>query len=105
MVSHIQDGPELGLSYINLDKESLHLKVFSNSALANNRDNTSQLGLIILVTNNFSRCNILNYISRKSKRVKSSVHGGELHEFAGDFDSVYTIKYDFESIFGKLIPL
>lgn len=79
MVRYIQEYPDLGLSYTKLDLESLRLKAFSNSAFANNYDNTWHLGFIFLLTDKFSQCNILNYSFGKSKQMTRSVLGGELH--------------------------
>lgn len=48
VICHIQRVPDLGFKFIKLNKTSLKLKFYSDSAFANNEDNTSQVSFLIL---------------------------------------------------------
>ena len=91
VVVHIRKTPSQKLTYVKLDKDSLRIKVYADSSFANNKDNSSQIGYIILLVDKFNTCNILNYSSRKSRRVTRSVFGGELYAFADAFDRAYIL--------------
>ncbi len=75
----IKSMPTRGLVYRKLDKESVHLRVYSDSSFANNRDGTSQLGFIILLCDYANACNVVHYRSYKSQRVVRSVLGADLY--------------------------
>lgn len=96
---------DTGLRMKKLDKSSLHIKVFSDSSFANNRDLSSQLGYIILLCDKFKNCNILHFSSHKSRRVVRSVLGAETYAFADAFDYAHALKHDLESILDQKIPL
>lgn len=104
-VKQLQETPKLGLKMQKLDIDSLHLKVFSDSSFANNKDLSSQLGYIVLLCDKHSRCNILHFSSHKSRRVVRSVLGAEMYSFADAFDFAFTAKTDLENILKKDIPL
>lgn len=105
VVKHVKEHPTLPLKYQRLDKDSLKLKVYSDSSFANNDDHSSQLGYIVLLVDKTNKCNILHLSSHKSRRVTQSVLGGEVYAFADAFDIAYIMKHDLESITGKCIPL
>lgn len=52
--------------------------MFLDASFETDDDLTSQLGFVILLTNNFDSANILHYSSVKSKRVTRSVLAAEL---------------------------
>lgn len=94
-----------GLNFSALNASSLHLRVYDDASFASNNDLCLQLGFIILFCNNTNKCNVLNYASRKSKRVVRSIIGGNLYVFNGAFDASLTIATALSRVFSKTIPL
>ncbi len=101
-VRHLKDTADLGLHMQPLDKNSLHLRVFSDSYFANNPDLSLQLGYIVLLWDKHGNCNLLHYTSHKSRR---SVLGSEVYAFDDAFEYASTMKHNLEAILGKHIPL
>ena len=104
-VKFLKNTSNQGLRMQKLDRESLHLRVYSDASFANNADLTSQLGYIILLADKYGKCNVLHYASYKSRRVTRSVLGAEVYAFADAFDFAYVIKHDLEEILGQRVPL
>lgn len=94
-----------GILQHKLSLDSLQLIVYSDAAFSTNKDHTSQLGYIIMLTDDSHKCNIIHYSSAKSRRVARSVLGSEIYAFADGFDHAYAFKYDLEAMTGKHIPL
>jgi hypothetical protein len=67
------DNPSRGLRFIQLDKDSLKLIVFTDSSFANNQDLSSQIGFVITLVDKDNRANIIHWSSIKCKRVTQSV--------------------------------
>lgn len=88
--------PNRGLIMKKLDLDTLHLRVYSDSASANNTDLSSQLAFIVLLCDKHNNCNVINFSSHKSRRIVRSVLGGEVYAFEDSFDASYTIKRDLE---------
>lgn len=105
MVWPIQQNPSQPLMYVRLDKDSLQINVYAHSSFANNENNSSQVGYIILITDKTKRCNILHYLSHKSRQVTRSVLGGALYVYADALDMSYVIEKDLEAIFRQQIPM
>lgn len=105
LIKRAKGGRDLVLSYPPLDGVTLHLRVYSDSSFANNADQSSQLGYIVLLCDDSGRAHVLSFTSRKSLRVVRSVLAGEVYAFAEAFDEAFIIRYDLERIYGKHIPL
>lgn len=104
-VRNLQNERSRGLFMRKLDLNTVHVKVFSDAAFANNTDLSSQLGFICLLCDQNDNCNIINFSSHKSRRIVRSVLGGEVYAFADAFDSAYTLKMDLENILERKISL
>ncbi|KDN61365.1 putative conserved hypothetical protein [Colletotrichum sublineola] len=83
-----------GLHFIPLDLASAKLFVFVDGSFANNHDFTSQLGVVIVLANEFS--------STKSKRVTRSVLASELYGMVAGADMAYAISTTIAVITNKL---
>ena len=94
-----------GLTYGKLDVSTLRLKMYADAAFATNDDLSSQQGYIILLTDNSGRAHVLDYSSKKSKRVVRSIMGGEVYAFADGFDRSFVIRKDLEKMLNIKIPL
>lgn len=88
-----------------MDKDPLQLKANAHFSYANNEDNTSQLGSIILLTDKTSNRNVLHFSSHISRRVTRSVLGAEVHAFTDAFDARYITKHDIQTICKQDISL
>lgn len=104
-VKYLQASKERGLNYKKLDKESLYLKIYSDSSFANAKDMKSQLGYIILLCDKHGKCNVIHYKSYKSRRMARSVLGAETYAFADAFDQAYMLKHDLERIMKQNVSL
>lgn len=104
-VKRLQGTSNWCLKFAPLQKDTLHLRVYTDASFAGNDDLSSQLGFIILLCDSSNRAHILEYSSRKSKRVVRSILGGEVYAFADGFDRAYILRHDLETIFQMKIPL
>ena len=78
---------------------SLHLKCYADASFASNDDLSSQLGYVILLCDAEDRCHILDYASRKCKRVVRSIMSRRVYTFAKGFDRAYAIKRTLEKVY------
>jgi len=99
------DNPSRGLRFIQLDKDSLKLIVFTDSSFANNQDLSSQIGFVITLADKNNRANIIHWSSIKCKRVTRSVLAAELYGMAHGFDIGAAIKATIEKILQISLPL
>ncbi|CDF36767.1 unnamed protein product [Chondrus crispus] len=104
-VKHLKGTHSRCLNFYPLQKDSLHMRVYTDASFAGNDDLSSQLGFIILLCDTSDRAHILEYSSRKSKRVVRSILGGDVYAFASGFDRAFILRHDLETIFGMKIPL
>lgn len=105
LVKKAQTGRDLALKYPKLDVNSLHLRVYADSSFANNHDNSTQIGYIVLLCDNTGRAHVLSFASRKCKRVVRSVMAGEVYAFSTAFDEAFVLRYDLEQLYCRHVPL
>ena len=105
VVSAARRHSHRGILQQKLDINSLKIIVYTDAAFSTNADHTSQLGYLIMLSDDSKKCNILHYSSSKSKRVARSVLGSEIYAFADGFDFAFCLKTDLEKILKKRIPL
>jgi len=98
-IKHANATKTLSLMYAPLDKD------YADASFASNDDLSSQLGYIVLLCDGHSRCHVMTYSSRKSRRVVKSIMAGEVYVFADAFDAAFIIKHDLERIYDQLLPL
>ena len=103
------DHQNRGLRFIKLDIESLQLLVFTDASFANNKDLSSQIGYLIVLSDG-QKANILHWSSIKCKRVTRSVLASELYAMAHGYDISVAIKSTLDLILqhhrsGRPIPL
>lgn len=105
IIYNVKETPKRGIRQHHLDKDTLSMKVFSDSPFANTPELKSQLGYLILLCDESGKCNILHFASYKSKRIVRSVMGGEAYAFANGFDFSFTLRHDLERMIAQNIPL
>lgn len=79
--------------------------VFTDSSFTNNADLTTQLGFIILFTDQTGRANTLHYASYNYKRMVRSVLGCETYDIEDRFGESYMMHLYLEDLFQKRIPI
>ena len=99
------DNKARGLRFVPLDLQSLKLVVFTDASFANNNDNTSQIGFVIVLADSDNNANIVHWSSIKCKRVTRSVLASELYAMAHGFDHGAVIKATIEKILQVELPL
>lgn len=104
-IKKVLDTVDVGLKYGRLDFDSLHLRVYADASFATNDDLSSQIGFIVLLCDDSNRCHVLDYSSRKSRRVVRSIMGGEVHSFMDAFDTAFITRNDLETILGVRIKI
>ena len=104
-INHIHATSELSLRHYPLNEDSLHVVAFADSSFANNLDLSSQLGVMIVLSDSSGRANLMHYNSYKSKRVVRSVLGGEMYAFADAFDAAFSIRHDLQRLLKKDVRL
>lgn len=103
-VMMVKCSPSVGLQYGELTGD-LHLKVFADASYGNNDDLSSQLGYIILLSDDMGNCHVIDYRSRKSRRVVRSVMGAEVYALLDAFDAAFTIACDMNNILNRDLPI
>lgn len=104
-IRKVKETPMKGLSYGPMKNDELHLRVYADASFSTNDDLSSQLGFITLLSDNEGQCHILDYSSKKSKRVVRSIMGGEVCAFMDAFDSVFTLAADLELIYARKLHI
>lgn len=104
-IRKIKATPTKGLSYGPLNNGSIHLRVYADASFSTNDDLSSQLGYIILLADRDGYCHVLDYSSKKSKRVVRSIMGGEVCAFMDAFDSVFALAADLEMVYGRKLEI
>ena len=79
LVCRCQNTSQVGLKFVNLDKESLRLQLFTDASFANANKRKSQLGLVVVLSDKHGRGNIIHYGSTTCKRLARSVMAADLH--------------------------
>ena len=92
------DNQTRGLRFVQLDRNSLKLLVFTDSSFANNKDHSSQIGYILVLADKDNRANIIHWSSVKCKRVTRSVLASELYAMTNGFDMGACAKATLERI-------
>lgn len=92
------DNYDRGLQFVQLNRESLKLVIFTDGSFANNSDLTSQIGYVICLTDATGKANIIHWSSVKCKRVTRSILASELYAMAHGFDAGAVIKSTVEKI-------
>ena len=105
LVCRCQNASQVGLKFVNLDKESLRLQLFTDASFANAKKLKSQLGFVIVLSDKHGRRNIIHYGSTTCKRVARSVMAAALHALVYGFDNAYATREAIYSTLGKHVDI
>jgi hypothetical protein len=72
--------------------------VFTNASFANNNNNSSQIGFVIVLADGNNNANIVYWSSIKCKRVTRFILASELYKMAHGFDHAAVIKTTIKKI-------
>ena len=90
-IKRLKDTASISLIYGRLEKKSLQLRVCMDASFEKNDDLSSQLGFIVLICDASNRAHILDYSSRKSKRVVRFILGDQIYALAEGFDRAFML--------------
>ncbi len=96
-----------GIKYIALNLEQTKLFIFINSSFTNNKDFSSQIGYLIILTNETKginkfiiKGNLIHYSFTKSKRVIKSVLVSKIYGIVRGVNIAITINTTIKMIIG-----
>lgn len=95
---------DIGLTCKPIEVESSHLRIYVNASYATNHDMSSQMGYIIMLCGDNNNCNILEFSSRKSRRVVQSIMSAELYATSHASDAATLLEADLSRASGKKTP-
>ncbi|CDF33317.1 unnamed protein product [Chondrus crispus] len=104
-IKRMKSSPELSLRFDHLDESTLQLRAYTDASFGANEDFSSQLGYIVLLCDSSNRCHILDFASKKSKRIVRCILGGEVYAFTEGFDCAFVLRHDLQKLYGRTIPL
>lgn len=81
------------------------MSIYSDASFGTNTDVSSQIGFIVLFCDKNDNFHVLDYASRKAKRVARSITGGDVHAISEAFDAAFMLRHDLEDFHGSKIPL
>lgn len=94
-----------GLKFVPLDLQSLSMAVFIETVFAINRDMSSQLGFVVVLMNKYNRANIVQYVSRKAKRMTKTVLASKLFSMVDGFYVSFTIRLALNGMLCRVVSL
>lgn len=100
-IRRVSSTPRRGLTYKPLDQKTVHLRVYADASHATNDDLSSQLGYLILLADASNACHVIDYASRKSRRVVRSIMGGETCALLDAFDAAFAVSADLKMALGR----
>jgi hypothetical protein len=101
IIRQVQRNP-VRLAYRTLDLDTARIVAYSD---ANYDPNSCQLGHVVILENVHGVAHILDYQSKKSQRIVTSVFSGEGIALAEAFDRAFILQYDLELLLGRKLPV
>ncbi len=80
------------MCFPKLDIDTLQVRGYADASFANNADNTSQLGMVIVLADGKGNACLIHYAYWKSRRVTRSVLSAEVYALSACFDYAYTFR-------------
>jgi hypothetical protein len=105
IIKYLRQTSEVSLKFAPLELSSLRMCVYTDASQANNEDLSSQVGYIIVLTDNTNRASIVHCQSHKPQSLTRSSMAGETLAFADGFDNAFLLRHELESMLGQPVPL
>lgn len=93
------------LEFPSLDLKIVEVRAYADAGFSNNRDLSSQLGFTIYLTDHTNTGAMVQWSSRKSKRVTRSTMAAEVFALGQAFDHRQAIRELVSEIMGHRVPL
>lgn len=104
-IRKVKDKLNQCLRFVKLDLDSLYFIVYVDASFATNKDYTSQLCFVVLFCDKNDGAHVIDFSSRKARRIVRSIMGGEVLSFSAGYDRAIVLQYDLEKVFGCPLPL
>ena len=98
VVRHLKTSKILTLKYPKLDSATLKLYVIVESGYNTNIDGTSQLGVIVFITDDRNRCHFIHCSSSKFPRITRSMLASETYAFSTGYDYGVSLRMLFKQM-------
>lgn len=85
-------------NFFKSDVSTLHIRMYSDSSIANNEDQSTRIGFLNLLAPHYKRCNIIQYASNRIREVVGSVLVGEAFAFVDVLDFSHTLQHNLEAL-------
>lgn len=96
---------EIGLKFKRLNVNELRLALFTDASFANTDNFKSQIGFVIVLTDDSNTGNIIHYGSSRCRRVTRSVMAAEILGLSYGFDNAFVTRHMLNEILGQEIPI
>lgn len=93
------------MKFSDFDKSTTHICVYADAAFATNNDPLSQIGFVIFLCDTKNTCHILDFSSKKSKKIVRSILAEEVCAFMDAFDVSFMISSDVSNLLGMTITV
>lgn len=104
LIKHVREHKQ-ALKYVELDKETMRIVVYSDGSFATNKDGSSQVGYVIFMADKDNKANLVDYASNKSRRVVRSVIGAETFGLVDACDSAIVIQHELKQMLKKTLKI
>lgn len=105
LVRQVQKSIKLGICIPRLYLESVGTTVYIEASLANNPDLSSQIGRMNALTEKYGNGILLEFSSKKCRRITHSSLADEVMVFAAGFDTAFIIQHHLEDIIKRWYPI
>lgn len=105
IVTRCIESNTIGLRYVQLDQDTIHLILFTDSSFGNSEGLSSQAGFIIILADTNGKANIIHYGSKKCRRITRSVMAAEILSLVMGYDEAFMVKNSLEAILKREIQL
>ena len=98
VVGHLKTSKNLTLKYPKLGAATLKLYVIVDSGYNTNIVGTSQLGVIVFITDDRNRCHFFHWSSSKCPRITRSMLASETYAFSTGYDYGVSLRMLFKQM-------
>lgn len=105
IIEYSKEKCQKGLRFVNLDKDTMRIVLFTDASFGNTQDLSSQIGFVVTLVDGDNNANIIHYGSKKCRRVTRSVMAAEILALVIGFDQAYIVKHALGELLDIDIPI
>jgi len=105
IIAYSKETCQKGLRFVNLDKDTMRIVLFTDASFGNTQDLSSQIGFVVTLVDGDNNANIIHYGSKKCRRVTRSVMAAEILALVIGFDQAYIVKHALGELLDIDIPI